>query len=121
VKRLFTSYYAKPGLLPNQKAVAVSVAVPHWLRHLGIRHCPELAPSPKLLQDFKEGRCDEQEYKVRYLYGLALRGKTPQQVADSLPEGSVLLCYEKSGKFCHRHLAARWLESGADVAVEELQ
>jgi uncharacterized protein (DUF488 family) len=29
-------------------------------------------------------------------------------VAQAL-EGKVLLCYEKSGDFCHRHLVAEWL------------
>jgi uncharacterized protein (DUF488 family) len=34
----------------------------------------------------------------------------PHKVAAEL-EGKVLLCYEKSEDFCHRHLVAEWLRS----------
>jgi len=48
------------------------------------------------------------------------RKLTPKQVVEELQEGSVLLCYEGPGKFCHRHVVAEWLERGTDVKVTEL-
>ena len=31
----------------------------------------------------------------------------------------VLLCYEKSGDFCHRHLVANWLSDNLGIEVKE--
>lgn len=35
-------------------------------------------------------------------------------------DGSVLLCWEKSGAFCHRRLVAEWLEDAVGEKVQEL-
>lgn len=69
--------------------------------------------------DYNEECINADDYIIRYLALLAERGKSPQEVADALPEGAVLLCYEKPTDFCHRHIAAEWLR-GADVTINEL-
>ena len=33
----------------------------------------------------------------------------------------VLLCYEKPGDFCHRHILANWLEENFGFKVEEFR
>ena len=50
---------------------------------------------------------------------------TPQAVYNELSALSggkdvVLLCHEKEGDFCHRHLVARWLEANLHITVKEL-
>jgi uncharacterized protein (DUF488 family) len=35
---------------------------------------------------------------------------------DKIP---CLLCYEKPGDFCHRHIVAEWLHNNLGVHVEE--
>ena len=47
-----------------------------------------------------------------------------KQVYDDLERLSngrdcVLLCYEKSSDFCHRHLVADWLSKQLNISVEE--
>lgn len=116
MKKLFTSYYARSGELPS--AVAISAKSPSFYK--GKRYL-KLAPSWDLLNAYKSGQVDERGYTEWYLRLLAERKLTPQQVVDELEEGSVLLCYEGPGKFCHRHIVAEWLEAGADVKVEEIQ
>ncbi len=49
----------------------------------------------------------------------------PQAVYNELSALSggkdvVLLCHEKEGDFCHRHLVARWLEANLHTTVKEL-
>ena len=49
----------------------------------------------------------------------------PQAVYNELAALSggkdvVLLCHEKEGDFCHRHLVARWLEANLHITVKEL-
>lgn len=33
----------------------------------------------------------------------------PNDILKELGEDAVLLCYEKPGDFCHRHLVSQWL------------
>lgn len=68
------------------------------------------------------------EYLTRY--GAILKALDPRRVADELiATGNgripVMLCYEKAAGvqdgtlWCHRHLAAQWLEDTLDIKVEE--
>ena len=44
----------------------------------------------------------------------------PLQVAQELGQGSILLCWEKPGEFCHRIVVADWLiEAGIEVKEYE--
>lgn len=116
MKQLYTSYYAKSGNHP--KAIAISLFSPSFFRR---RWYLQLAPTHPIIKAHKSGKITDEEYELLYLDLLENeRGLTPQKVVDDLPEGSILLCYESTGKFCHRHIVARWLEAGADVKVTEL-
>ena len=114
LKRLFTSYFAKSQKQPL--AVAISVTPPWWNR--GLAYCAVLAPTAELVKAYKSGTMSEEEYSKAYVELLNSRGVTPEQVVETLPDGAVLLCYEKAGDFCHRHLAAKWL--GAAAIITEL-
>lgn len=114
-KKLYTSYYARSGKHPN--AVAISVISPSFYQ--GKKYL-NLAPTWDLLRAYKSGQVDDKGYTEWYLRLLQERKLTPQSVVDDLEEGSVLLCYEGPGKFCHRHVVAEWLEAGADVEVTEI-
>jgi len=73
----------------------------------------ELAP-PSWLINYPEA-----EYKP--LYQEQLNGLEKEVIFKRLRDISggrdvVLLCYEASGKFCHRHLVAEWLSKVTEVA-----
>lgn len=114
-KRLYTSYFARSRHHP--KAVAITSTNPAWAKDL--MRCAYLAPKWSLVKSYKCGRITKERYTKEYLAMLNSCGKTPQQVADMLPEGAVLLCYENPQDFCHRHIAAEWLKQ-ADVVISEL-
>lgn len=116
-KTLYTSYFAKADL-SNPLAYAITVRTPPWAGRK-LNHCPDLAPTSRMLSLYKNGYITEAQYTDMYLHELRARGKTPQQVADALPDGAILLCYEGKGKFCHRHIAAEWLREGG-IDVKEL-
>ncbi len=67
-----------------------------------------LSPNPDLLFAFKEGRIDWQEFKSEFIN--QLRGDvasleaicTLHELSES--EDITLLCFERSGSPCHRHL-----------------
>lgn len=68
---------------------------------------PDLFPSSKLLRLKKSGMISDDEYKVQY-YNEVLNNLNSEKVYSELNE-KVLLCYEKAGYFCHRHIVAEWL------------
>lgn len=115
MKQLFTSYYAKSGKHPL--AVSISRASPSFFKR---KWYMQLAPTWELLKDYKEGRCDEDDYTIRYLEQLADAKLDPYDVIDNMADGSILLCYEGPGKFCHRYIAAEWIERGTGVIVREI-
>ena len=79
-----------------------------------------VAPSAELLKLYKAGIYSEEDY-VR-IYNVQLSYLNKKQIIQALEEhnqeyGNVILCcYEKKGKFCHRHLLADWL----NIGIEEL-
>ncbi len=116
MKRLYTSYYSRSGKRPE--AVSISAKEPFFYKGKRMR---SLAPSWELLRDIKGGTINAQEYTRRYGKELKQRHLTPGAVVDALPEGSILLCYEGPGKFCHRHIVAVWLNLSGEAEVFELE
>ncbi|TFH08233.1 MAG: hypothetical protein E4H14_06820 [Candidatus Thorarchaeota archaeon] len=115
MKKLYTSYYARSGNHPD--AIAISAKAPQFYR--GKFYSP-LAPTWDLLRAYKSGEIDERGYTEWYLRLLIKDRKlTPEKVVDDLKDGSIMLCYEGPGKFCHRHIVAEWLET-AGVTVTEI-
>ena len=110
-----TSYFARAGSFPG--AIAISQGVPPG--YYGHRYLA-LAPSWDLLewykQELKQGASltlVEESYTKRY-QDEVLRVLYAPLVAEELlklaaPHEPILLCWEKPGKFCHRHLVAAWL------------
>lgn len=108
-----TSYFAINSQHPN--AVSIAVSSPDYYRG---REYRKLAPPTWLLNLYKRNH-SESTYIQRYTE-LILDKLNPQEVYDELGEDAVLLCWEKSNTFCHRHLVARWIEKALGVEVPEL-
>jgi uncharacterized protein YeaO (DUF488 family) len=77
-----------------------------WLR--------ALSPSPKLLFDYKEKRISWETFKDRFVTELANNIDSVELINilhDAMKRDVVtLLCYEKSGVPCHRHIVAELIE-----------
>lgn len=103
--KVYTSYFSNPALrsVDAGRAVAISVGVPRNFRG---RRLLELAPTRAML------KMPEADYNMLY------EGILSKLVLEDLglKEGDILLCWEGSGKACHRHMAAAWLrEQGIEV------
>ena len=110
-----TSYFAKNGSHPN--GVCICLYVPKGLQKL--RHYPKLAPTKALLKKWKDKEITEEVYENLY-WNETLQHLDPQSVFDELGEDAVLLCYEKSADFCHRHIVTRWFYHFLKVKLTEL-
>lgn len=108
-----TSYFGKrhdSGL----RLVAISLSVPIGFT---CERYVKLAPTRELIKLAHEGRVEE--YTEIYTSQILSR-LDPVKVYKEL-DGSVLLCWEKAGKFCHRHLVADWLERWTGEKVTEVE
>ena len=76
-----------------------------------------LAPTPAMIH------LPEHEYTP--LFEEILDKLSPAETLEQLEKLSggkdiVLLCYEKEGEFCHRHLVADWLANSLGIEIKEL-
>lgn len=110
---LFTSYFTRAGSHPD--SISISLWAPPDFKG---KSYPDLAPSQKLLLDYKNGCVDDKEYTKQFMGQLLLLD--PDKVIADIPPNSILLCYEGSRQFCHRHIVAVWLEQHTNVPIYEI-
>jgi len=108
------SNFARSGSHP--RAVAISRTQPRgWTG----RAYEPLAPSWRLVLAAKSGAIDEGEY-TRRNRAEVLASLDPAEVHADLGEDTILLCWERSGAFCHRRPVAELLEERLEVLVPEV-
>lgn len=116
---IYTSNFANLKNIPEDMVpISISLYTPKWFK--GKRY-PKLAPTEKLLRKWKKDN-DEYSYEVIYIFDV-LSWLNVEEVEKELYKLSgsrdvVLLCYESSDKFCHRHLVAKWFRS-KKISCEE--
>jgi len=106
-----TSYFAK-----YRGSNGVNIAIKHPPGFPGTSY-PALFPKYWFFKRYKEDG-DEVAYTEAY-YSEVLNRLDPQKVYNDL-KGSTILCWEKSGSFCHRRIVAKWLSDNLGVKVPEL-
>lgn len=123
--KIYTSYFAMQKKIDMLGLTTFSISRLHPKFYKGEVFW-KLAPSSSILTQYKEGPQNEGAQKV-YTYRFqheVLDRLDPKDIYAELSVLSgghdiVLLCYEKSSDFCHRHLVAKWL-TDAGYPVEEL-
>jgi len=116
--KVYSSYYARAcKIIPDRRLVAISIGIPD---NFGGSIMRELNPHQKLLYDYKNGLCSNEEYTDRYIRSI-LNNLNPLDIYNKL-KGKVILCYCGKDSFCHRHIVMKWLEQnlGKEVIGEEL-
>lgn len=110
---IYTSYFAKIKDYPDMSFVSVSRFTPKAIKIPVLLY---LAPSSDVLRDYKE---DKDLDKFIRKFNKQLKMLDADTVASAL-NNRVLVCYEKSDDFCHRHIIAQWLRNHG-YEVEELE
>ena len=72
-------------------------------------HLPELAPTKKILDDYKKRQGDWSTYENRFLELMKER-RIEQTVPKKLVADGCLLCSEDKPHHCHRRLVAEYLK-----------
>lgn len=116
---IYTSYFAKLKKLPSD-IVPISICgkAPVWYQ--GIQY-KKLAPKYNFFKEWQETK--DNDYYIHCFNEQVLSFLNPVTVVKELCNLSkgkdiALICYEKPGDFCHRHLVADWLRQ-AGFSIEE--
>lgn len=85
----------------------------------------ELAPKITFWKVWHEniGIISEEEnnrYYIEQYYLQVLSKLDPEDIYQKL-DNSVLLCYEETDQFCHRHIVAEWFQLLLDIHVPEIK
>ena len=122
---IYTSYFANLKNIDSSIVpISISLYPPKWYEG-AIYKKP--APTYEILNDWKKGKQDEEakgHYERMYQFSV-LRKLNANEVLKDLEEISngkdvCLLCFEKRGDFCHRHLFAKFLEDSLGIEIKEL-
>jgi uncharacterized protein YeaO (DUF488 family) len=101
--------------------VSIAIVTPKFYKG---RTMPEFFPTSKMLWEFKNNS-DETAFKARYTAEVLSRldiNEVQARFNNILRESGkadiALICYEKSGDFCHRHLLSEWLNNNGIECTE---
>ena len=118
--KIYTSYYAKARKIPDN-IVRISIAGKAPAGYTGLEY-KKIAPKIGFFLEWKKNK--DNEYYIEHYNTEVLANLNAEQVyldLERLSNGNdcVLLCYEKSTDFCHRHLVADWLLHELSIEVKE--
>lgn len=113
-KRLYTSYF-NSTTFEYKDAVSIAGKSPPY--YSGAEY-KKLAPKYWFFEKYK--RDGDKEYYTKQYYEEVLNKLDPGEVYSDLGQNAVLLCWEKPGEFCHRHIVAEWLTNAIDVEIREI-
>jgi len=124
---MYTGYFAKiktyekAGLIP----IAICGGIPNWYKGLWYK---KLAPKWSFFNEWKNGaeHKGDNDYYIHHFNNEVLDKLSVSLVVEDLQKIAntkdtdkiILLCYEKPGDFCHRHLVADWLTKNGLKTIE---
>ena len=125
---MYTGYFAKLKTYEQNVLITVAICggIPTW--HKGLWY-KKLAPKWAFFNEWKNGieHKGDNDYYIQHFNDEVLKDKTCRQVLADLQKLTgvkndfskiILLCYEKPGDFCHRHLVADWLTKSGVNCIE---
>jgi uncharacterized protein YeaO (DUF488 family) len=127
-----TSYYAKFSRLSKEEKsryipVLISTSLPKWFldREEYYMEYKLLAPSSNNVFKLKNNKMSQEDFTNAYTD--KLKGLDLEQILEDLYDYEgitdteiVLLCYEKSTDFCHRHILREYLNENFNTNITEL-
>lgn len=127
-----TSYYAKFSRLSKEEKnrympVLISTSLPKWFldREKYYMEYKLLAPSSDNVFKLKNNKMSQEDFTNAYTD--KLKGLDLEQILEDLYDYEgitdteiVLLCYEKSTDFCHRHILREYLNENFNTNITEL-
>jgi uncharacterized protein YeaO (DUF488 family) len=113
---IYTSYFGISSSLPKEFCqIAICGKCPDWWTG---KWTKILAPKYWFFKKWKEDH--DNDFYTKQFYSEVLSPLNPSDIANMLfkiSEGKIpcMMCYEKTGDFCHRHIVADWLNKNIVV------
>ena len=109
---IYTTYFAQLRNLPeNIIPISICGKAPDW--YTGLQY-KKLAPKYDFFMEWKKTK--DYDYYIKCFNEQVLDKLNARRVIEDLEfltshyvSDIALICYEKQGDFCHRHLVADWL------------
>lgn len=126
-----TSYYAKFSRLPKEEQdkyipIRISNTKPKWFPYDCLDYSI-LSPDTVYVNDIKNNNITEEDFEKAYISYLELLNiledalESLKEMEDNVDLGEpILLCYETSSNFCHRHILRKYLKEYKNIDIEEL-
>lgn len=115
---IYTSYFSKIKNLPKDFIpVSISLYPPKgWAGYC----YKKLSPSFNILNEYKI-KNDKDLYINRFNSEILSKLNIDEVLKElsNFGENIVLVCYEKSENFCHRHLVANWIGNVKEMTYED--
>ena len=116
---IYTSYYGNFRNLEGFVKIGISTSQPFEVDTIS-----KLFPGWDIVHDYKSNP-DNERYVKRYTSEI-LSKTSPEEIVGIIRRicrrynnfKVVLLCYEKRGDFCHRHIVADWLTNAGYPTIE---
>lgn len=122
--KIYTSYYANYRKFPKtMNPISISVSQPPTANFAKLS---EFAPYDSNLTNLKVGNITEAEFGLSYFQEMMSIYNNDIEVFQVLDNNDLLLCWEKSSAFCHRHILSYILRTqnfskiGVRFEVKEL-
>lgn len=117
---IYTGYYAKLKKYEEKGLLPISIAGKAPQFYTGVQY-KKFAPSWDIFSKWKSGEISNGQYTERFKKEVLGKLDKAQikSYLNSFENDIILLCYEKSGDFCHRHIVAKWIEDELGLKVQE--
>ena len=124
---MYTGYFAKIKTYEKARLIPIAICggIPNWYKGLWYK---KLAPKWSFFNEWKNGteHKGDNDYYIQHFNNEVLDKLSILQVIEDLQKIAntkntdkiILLCYEKPGDFCHRHLVADWLTKNGLKTIE---
>lgn len=120
---IYTSYFGAMKKLPDTfEPIAICGGIPSWYTGKWMK---KLAPSWSIWKEWHDSTAPNknEHYTERFIPEVLGKMDVQKVVSKILDlaggKTPCLLCYEKPGDFCHRHLVADWLNNSKLAKVSE--
>lgn len=127
-----TSYYTRFSRLPKKEKdrympILISTSLPKWFldREECYMEYKPLAPSSDNVFKLKNNNMSQEDFIDAYID--KLKGLDLERILEDMYDYEgitdteiVLLCYEKSTDFCHRHILREYLNENFNTNITEL-
>lgn len=121
---IYTSNYIDMNKHKNKNLISISGDGGATLGFSGNSY-KKLAPKYLFWKEWhdnveRKSEIENNKFYVEEFYKKVLKDLDPIEVLKELGKNPILICYEDSEQFCHRHIVAFWFEMMLGIGTKEI-